>query len=271
MDKSYSYEKLRIFHPTSTLHRYLANRRPGSIPLEIRKYSMCSIILSLMEIIEDDRLFDPDNPMVVICDSFLEKALNVKAFHITDLRRIIAIQLQRIPEKNKPYFLHDGCEIPIRDFDENINTHALPSWGSQAATAVLARKTMTKTFNTFAWYELSKELREVLEKPCDISKNIRYLPYGEIVNMFSYYIQQNKYKLFDPRNPLVAIVKDDPIGKALGVKAFHQKQALCLLRNQLTIKTRNGHNENYTNNRQNYNRNNKHNMNNNARYRNNRY
>lgn len=266
MDKTYSIEKPRIFHPTSTLHKYLSHRRPGSIHLENREYSLSHIILSLMEIIEDDRLFDPANPMIVICDTFMEEALQVKAFHITDLKRIISRQLFRIPDRHNTYFLHDGCEIPIKDFDDNIATYALPAWGNPIATAVLARQTMTNKFDILALYEISQNLRDTLEEPCNIHRKQRYFPYGEIVNMFSYYIHENKYKLFDPRNPLVAIVKDDPLGEALEVKAFHQKQAISLLRHQLTLKTykhRNDSHREHRHNRQTTNYNN--------RFRNNRY
>ncbi len=266
MDKTYSIEKPRCFHPTSTLHKYLSHRRPGSIPLENRKYSLSHIILSLMEIIEDDRLFDPANPMIIICDTFMEEALQIKAFHLTDLKRIISRQLFRIPENHKTYFLHDGCEIPINDFDDNIATHALPAWGNPIATAVLARQTMTTKFDTFALYEMSPNLRDTLKEPCNIHKKRRYFPYNEIICMFSYYINKNRYKLFDPRNPLVAIVKDDPLGKALEVKAFHQKQAISLLRHQLTIKPyrqRNEIHKRYRDNKQTTNYNN--------RYRNNKY
>ena len=40
--------------------------------------------------------------------------------------------------------------------------------------------------------------------------------------------------MFDPRNIKLALVKDDPIGKAFQVQSFHRCQVASLIRDQLT-------------------------------------
>ena len=49
----------------------------------------------------------------------------------------------------------------------------------------------------------------------------------------SKYILSRKDDIFDPRNIKLAIVANDPIGDAFGVKAFHRCQVNNLLRSQL--------------------------------------
>ena len=51
--------------------------------------------------------------------------------------------------------------------------------------------------------------------------------------LLSTYILTNKQRFFDPRNIKLAIVKDDPLGEAFGVRAFHRCQVNSLLRSQL--------------------------------------
>ena len=56
----------------------------------------------------------------------------------------------------------------------------------------------------------------------------------EITFLFSRYIPSRKNFIFDPRNTLVALVENDPLGKAFGVRAFHRDQALRLIHSQIT-------------------------------------
>jgi len=56
----------------------------------------------------------------------------------------------------------------------------------------------------------------------------------EAADLVSKYILDRKYKLFDPRNILVAIVEQDPLGHAFNVRAFHRNQVLCFIKKHLT-------------------------------------
>jgi hypothetical protein len=46
----------------------------------------CKVLLALKKIIRDEELFDPRNPTIILCDEALERALNVLALHVSDLR-----------------------------------------------------------------------------------------------------------------------------------------------------------------------------------------
>jgi hypothetical protein len=41
--------------------------------------------LAFKEIITAEELFDPQNPSIILCDSALEEAIDVKAFHVSEI------------------------------------------------------------------------------------------------------------------------------------------------------------------------------------------
>ena len=59
----------------------------------------------------------------------------------------------------------------------------------------------------------------------------------EILNLISQYIIANKSTIFDPRNITLAMVKNNLLGKALDVAAFHRSQIRALLDKQLICRS----------------------------------
>ena len=49
--------------------------------------------------------------------------------------------------------------------------------------------------------------------------------YEEIIEHFSSYIVSKRNEIFDPRNLKLALVRNDPLGVAFNVSAFHRCQA----------------------------------------------
>ena len=43
----------------------------------------------MKRVIANDKLYDPQNPTVVLCDQRLEEALDVKALHVSEIRYCI--------------------------------------------------------------------------------------------------------------------------------------------------------------------------------------
>ena len=50
--------------------------------------SFFQILTALKRIIAKDKLFDPNNPTVILCDDALDDALDVKALHVTEIRYV---------------------------------------------------------------------------------------------------------------------------------------------------------------------------------------
>ena len=52
--------------------------------------------------------------------------------------------------------------------------------------------------------------------------------YEEVTALLSKYILSRRHEIFDLRNIKLALVANDPLGDAFGVKAFHKIQVKCV-------------------------------------------
>ena len=59
--------------------------------------------------------------------------------------------------------------------------------------------------------------------------------FSEITDLTSKYILLRKDHIFDIRSIRIAIVQNDPLGVAFGVKAFHRNQIMALMLKQLEL------------------------------------
>ena len=230
------YDEKREFNKHSKLHRYLAYRYPGSITLEEYNYQVCEIVLTVTHIIIEDKLYDPENPTIILCDIILEDAIDIHAFHITSLKRVITRQFTKTPDDpTGPHNVDGGMfDLHITSPATNNETYALPSWANPNAKAVRARvDNIKRPFDTRGSYYVSPKLLTVFKTIRDISPNQIIFEYKEITAMLTTYIMENKTRLFNPKNHLIAMVKDDLLGEVFGVLAFHRNQAIGLLRQQL--------------------------------------
>ena len=164
---------------------------------------------------------------MILCDVFLEDALEVKAVHVSEVRDFIMKQLPLIEEEEKT----GECNCPSHGVTETFH---LPSWGSPSANAVIARVSMNQDFDVEGKYLVKPEFLKVLHSIKGVNPEQRVFQYTELTELLSKYILSKKDLLFDGRNIRVAVVENDDLGKAFGVKAFARCQVPSLLRAQLT-------------------------------------
>lgn len=81
---------------------------------------------------------------------------------------------------------------------------------------------------------MKPEFLKVLHSIKGVNPEQRVFQYTELTELLSKYILSKKDLLFDGRNIRVAVVENDDLGKAFGVKAFARCQVPSLLRAQLT-------------------------------------
>ena len=90
--------KLKLFQPVvfteqSRLKRYLNEKLPNKNILRQRVFTPFGILEWLNEIIAREKLYDPRNIFIIVCNTALDKALNTNAFHVTEILEKIASQL----------------------------------------------------------------------------------------------------------------------------------------------------------------------------------
>ena len=85
---------LYTFKENAPLKNYILNKRPSTG----ESLTLAEVLTILKEIIRDEGMFDMKNPAVILCDQNLEKALNMRALHVTEIRDIVYSQLTRLPD-----------------------------------------------------------------------------------------------------------------------------------------------------------------------------
>ena len=223
-----------LFRQGSQLRTYLLEKRGID---DKKYYTLAVIMLGLKAIIREETMFDVNNPKIVLCSPQLEEALNRKAVHISQFRNEVLKHL--IVAYNQP--LLRNILIGQRWMSRQEDWH--PIWNTlklerleQAHNKLME---MTKEINI-----LSSMSRERIFKPKPEFLNVLHLAPGaeqdqtmftlpEITESLTRYILSRKEAIFDRRNKLIAIVQDDPLGVAFGVKAFHRNQVMSLILKQI--------------------------------------
>ena len=85
---------LFVFKPASDLKTFLFDKT------QVWKtyYSLAEILTILKNVVRGEGLFDPGNPTIIFCSPELEKALNMKALHVPQVRDQVLSHVIKVPE-----------------------------------------------------------------------------------------------------------------------------------------------------------------------------
>ena len=164
---------------------------------------------AILGYIEDENLFDPNNPRIVLCSEALEMALDRKAFSLDQMEQVIVHHLLR------ENLIFDVPKLPI--------------------TIIYRKNVIFKTYNgpsslQFLLQPKFLSLLKTTEK-CQIPKYL--FTYSEILKLFTKYILSQRDLIIDDRNLYIAIIQNHPLELVFNVKAFHKKQSRELIDKQL--------------------------------------
>ena len=173
--------------------------RKGGIKRE--EFTLEKIFTILIDTIREEQLFDYGNTQVIFCSPELERCLRVKALHVSQLKELL---LKRM--------MPTGRQISKQERDEDMKK---------------------KVVDKEARFKVSEALLKALKTVPGFSQQGSVFTYNFIVLMLSKYILMNKQKFFDTRNITLAMVQDDLLGQAFGVRGFHRSQVNGLLMKQL--------------------------------------
>ena len=222
------YHTPRNFQENSTLLAYLRIRCPSLIKAAERNYVLFDIITAVKKAVADFKLFDPQNPEIILCDPFMDEVFGCEAFHVDDLRVHVLRHLEPIPVPRSP-----RRDSAVRHTSEYPKP-TFPSWGSPEATAVKAKVLSNNTyFHKQCHYKPSPALKAVLQTVDTSSYRGDLYMYHEVLNLVSKYISSKKDLFVDPRNSKIVIIEGDLLEDALCVKAFAKTQQVSLVQLQL--------------------------------------
>ena len=223
MDVHGELEDLYRFRDTSTLKNYIIHKRPTWNIIFLLK----DLLLLVRDIIRDEGLFDNNNPAIIMCDTALEQALNMKALHVTQIRAIIVSNLLHVEHRA---VLPRMEPIPPETFDT-------PTTSTAVQLSTCSRKNKTNGSNTSRigqLYVIKQRFYHLLATVPDFDRRITYFTYDQITTVFAKYMLRRLPDFLDRRNILTAIIKDDELRNVFGVNAFHRNQVNYYINQHIT-------------------------------------
>ncbi len=230
--------ELVTFNPQSPLLGYL--RGKGLVIPEI--LPMKQILLFLKDIISSERLYDPKNAAIILCDSDLTIALGMPALHLTEIRSAIEKQVTArhyAQELSARWRRQLRALLSVRSVVPQIavvapgNT-AVSAAAAKVPDAAAAAKVPDAAAAGRRLCSITDGLREVFMDVDGYVFKDRYT-YSEITAMLSRYIVMNRERFFDERNIKICMVRDDKLGRLFDVTAFHRNQVVGLLQAHIFI------------------------------------
>ncbi len=191
-----------------------------------------TILGILKNIIKDEQLFDPQNQSVIICNTDLEVALNMKALHCCQVRDAVTSQLLRLSGPTQANICMDRglCPPPPATVSEPTT--------SSVQSGVQERQTVSQVesdiySDSTARFLLKPDFQAVFSTLPDVGPGKMLYAYKEVFELLSRYMLSKRDSMFDHRNIELALVSSDQLGVAFNLTAFHRSQITSLVRSQL--------------------------------------
>lgn len=220
----------RIFRPNSPLKEYLHTNCPELQVNHLLYFTINEVVEKLKETIHRKRNYDLTNPEIVLCDKSLERALNVKALHLAEIRDRVCQQL--IPEfhplANEPVEVHENSEKAT--FFEPAHRHAT------ARSGILYRPTLVphnRQVPQARQFRVKPDFLALIRTLASVDINQTVFTYEELSRYLGQYVIKHRLSFFDNRNIKTVIIQGHPLQRVFKVRVFHRTQAMTLLRLQL--------------------------------------
>jgi len=230
----YNYEIDQIFKENSKLLKYLCNKAPGTFKEGKREYPLGKIIGGLFITIEQEKMYEKDNPKIIKCDHFLRYTLDIEKFHLMDLKEIISEHLENntnIPRLRN--FFYTDYEFPpyIREYKKETYLNEIPNprWAKSNKTT----SNNKNKIKPFAFYEIDTDLLKVLSNAGYLRTNEYTARFCRISKMLHKYLESNPQTFKNKKtHKNIFNIKNTPL-EILGVKTLYRYQIDTILRSKL--------------------------------------
>lgn len=214
------------FKPSSELCLFLTSKTGVKKTI----YSLEEILTLLKNIIHQERLFDARNPSLIMCSEELEKTLNVRHLHVSEIRNCVLKHLVKID--NEAFISRYYRDIGQPDPNNGLNN---PRPASAEVRSLIHKANMSTNMviDKKAQFTCKPKFLLVLRSLAEVDNNKTVFSYEEVTNLISIYILNNRQKFFDKRNVKIAFVENDLLGEAFDLSAFHRCQLTNLIRKQI--------------------------------------
>ena len=222
------HDVIRYFKKGSPLEASLINTGLGLVTKGNHPYSLLTLLIAIRETITEHGLFDPLNPIIILCDDALEHAIGRSAFHTSHITKILCEHLVLPPDMI--------VKVPI------LGPSFRPCWAPPASLTTIhhVMSTNDAAFNTSGYYWVKPVFLDIINTmPCAERTSIVYL-YHRIRQLLYLYLASHINGATITRCETVLVLKHNPLGSVFNVQALSFDQVDFFLRYQLILY--NGHN-----------------------------
>ena len=234
------YEIDQKFKENSKLLKYLMHKAPGSFNQNKKEQGLGKIMQILMNIFNDEKLYDRQNPRIINCDHYLRYTLDIEAFHLIDLKDIVREHLlsdETIQEERNFYYLDHEYPSYVKEKENYINNRQIePPWTNPNSTMTKAIKLFKDTkISILDMCKVDDDLMDILKKEGYIRQQEHHVSYYKISKAFIQYLLKNN-NIFKNKKTHKDIfnLKDTPL-QILGVDRLHKYQIDTILRTKLRL------------------------------------
>jgi hypothetical protein len=227
-----AFTKPRFFQIQCPLKDYLQGKCL-QVSFQSSKTTLNAVLTGLKEVISREKLYDPQNACIVVCDSLLEFALNVKSLHISEVKNFVLKRLVTAVDLPSPWPDRKTRHPPLKrifvpEFPKaDPKKVAVPVEGPRPDLSKLNSDTQCVITPDFK-KALLVVAKEEMEK-CGDSYS-----YCQLTKWLSAYILHDRHRFFDERNIKVCnLPENDPLAVAFALQHFHRTQVTSLLHSQI--------------------------------------
>ena len=235
------YHQKRIFKPDSPLFKYLVKNAPTYFKNQTLDTALYEIMICLKRIISEKKLYDPDNPAIIILNEDLTEALGTARLHVSEVREQVIDQLITPPDQTIIYVSDKPTIQPVQPaqaiqmaIPPQTNNLVIPCWANRNARVYEVMRNTNPNFNIRGFYIPSKELLEVMRELPTTSMRQSIFHYPDITGKISKFIMENKHILMDLTNIRIIKISETKMGKCFKVSYLHRNQITAFIRHELT-------------------------------------
>jgi hypothetical protein len=178
------------FKPLSMLNNFLISKTGIDKPY----YSFLEILIIFRDVIRKESMFDPNNVSIILCSSELEDTLNVKAFHLSQLKGLILTHITKLQDLN----LYKKVNVYINNslLDADLTPTGIIRHASLSISSLTHKD---------AKFTLQPSFLQVIQSVNGTDSGKTVFSYSEVTTLLSMYILSRKDHLFDYRNKELAL------------------------------------------------------------------
>ena len=210
----------KLFLPWSKLYLYLIQNQPTYINKSDLTYRYNTIFTALAMEISREKMFDENNPSILILNKQLEHILRVKYLHITEMVDII--EKEFIPENNV-YWEKTSTPGPM-------TAYRSPIWSVGNDRYLELYRSVPDDFDKDADYKLKPDFYEMLKE--FLPEDTQVFHYDIISKAMTNYVAKHKDQIIYPKTKNVLLLEGTPLEQVFKMKTMGRHQVAVCVRSQ---------------------------------------